>query len=160
MPTANAGIKKPVKKGGRCMEKFYLVPDECWVTVPVVGVADAGRPTDWMLREGSRRIRPVEGDRLGKRTIAVQARGVSMTGDDIRDGDWLILRTRVWPHELDKQIVVVRTHEGMAVKRVVAENDGDTVWLVSSNPEIKPMPYVASEVFVVGLVVRLERDFE
>jgi SOS-response transcriptional repressor LexA len=105
------------------------------IDVPVVGRAvagqagGAGEEYSGTVPVPSRNLHP-------DRVAAVFVRGDSMTGDNIREGDYVIIDRELAPK--DKDIVVVRTGgEGDSramVKRIRLTPEGETLRLESSNP--------------------------
>jgi SOS-response transcriptional repressor LexA len=125
--------------------------------VPVVGRAAAGPriPTG----EGNSESVRVPSVMIPRgKVVAVLVRGDSMLGDDLHDGDYVILNRDQSPK--DKDIVVVRTggqadSEAM-VKRIRLNRDGTLLRLESSNPNspeevVKPEENPQLEGIVIGI---------
>lgn len=87
---------------------------------------------------------------------AVRAKGESMVGAGILDGDWLVVRVR---NEAPKDsIVVARMGDDVTVKRL-CHHRADGWFLQPENPSFQPI-FAHTEPFVViGQVVALQRAF-
>lgn len=81
--------------------------------VPIVGIANGGKPDDYTL--------PVKRDLVRPATRAYQVEGNSMddgTEDGIRDGDWVLVDTSLRVPENGKVYLIEILGDGMAVKRL------------------------------------------
>ncbi len=129
-----------------------------FIQVTIYGQAFAGKGDlfDWEPLTTKRLIRPLKQDPNGTRTSGVRVFGDSMIGDGIFDGDYLIYlhSTIASPNS----IVVLQSPYGILVKRFSPQSDG-TIRLMSSNPDHKDQVWPATEIKLIGIVKRLERDY-
>lgn len=87
-------------------------------------------------------------------TFYVEARGESMTGADINEGDMLLVDTEKEPK--NGNIVLVRIADKVSVKRL--KKNGEDVLLTPENPEFEPIP-LSKDVRVLAVVLRAEKWF-
>lgn len=87
-----------------------------------------------------------------KDTFYVQARGESMTGADINEGDMLLVDTAKEPK--NGNIVLVRIGDRVSVKRL--RKNGEEVLLAPENPEFDPIP-VTNDTQILAVVLRADK---
>jgi repressor LexA len=119
--------------------------------IPVLGRIAAGRPIEAVEADEGTDILQLLG---GPDTFALQIRGDSMTGDNLSDGDFVIVERRSTVR--DGEIVVALLDSGEAtIKRFYRENG--RVRLQPSNPAMEPLyvTHVAVQGVVVGIYRRL-----
>jgi len=123
-------------------------------SIPLAGRVAAGRPIEAVEVPGSISVPP---EMLGRReTFALQVEGDSMVGDGIFDGDRIIVERRIRVENGALAVVVIDGEEA-TVKRFY--QDGDTVTLRPSNPEMSDISVEAERVDIRGAVVGLLRYY-
>lgn len=90
--------------------------------------------------------------------FALRAKGDSMIGDNIVDGDIVLVKktSMVDPHE----IAVVVIEDEATLKRVKYDKDGNVIVLIASNPNVAPIIYSGEElerINILGKAVLLQR---
>lgn len=87
--------------------------------------------------------------------FAVKARGDSMVGAGIFEGDWLVVKTQ--PEAPKESIVVARIDGDVTVKRLC--HDKKTGWFLQpENPRYEPMFASETSFEIVGQVLALQRS--
>ncbi len=124
--------------------------------VPLLGEVAAGKPVlaveqvedEWLLDEKLTR---------GERNFLLRARGESMNGAGIRDGDYLLVRPQ--PSAENGEIVVAMIEDEVTVKRIYRKGRG--VELRSENPEFPPIHCRPEEqnLAILGKVVAVLRKY-
>ncbi|MBP7147502.1 MAG: transcriptional repressor LexA [Acidobacteria bacterium] len=116
------------------------------VEVPLIGPVAAGMPTDI---ETHREILAVPSWMVGQgRTYAICVEGDSMLGEQIRDGDFVIVEERRSAD--DGQIVVALIHgESATLKKYYRE--GEMVRLQPANPDQEPLVIPLDKVEIKGV---------
>lgn len=127
-------------------------PDERPTVLPLAGTIAAGRPIEAVEDRESLDLEDIF---ISSRpTYALRVKGDSMIGDNICDGDYVIIEQREDPRE--GQMVVALVDDGEAtLKRFYRDPRG--VRLVASNPAYEPI--VAENVKIQGVVVGVIRRF-
>ena len=102
----------------------------------------------------------VEVDENIKVDFALRTRGDSMIGDNIVDGDVVLVKkvSMVEPHE----IAVVVINDEATLKRVKYDREKDILMLEASNPSVPTKLYSGSEleqINILGKVVLLQRKY-
>jgi repressor LexA len=119
-------------------------------TIPLMGQVAAGVPTEAVQNDGTLSL----GDCFGNagELFALEVRGDSMIGEDIRPGDYAICRRSSTADSGD--LVVARVEDGEAtLKRF--HKEGTTVRLLPANPDYEPI--IPADCHIEGLVVGLVR---
>ncbi len=119
-----AGLWAPSRVGG----------ERGGVPVPLLGEVAAGRPIlaaeqveeEWILDEKLTR---------GEKNFLLRARGESMAGAGIRDGDYLLVRPQ--PSAENGEIVVAMIEDEVTVKRL--QRKGRGIELRAENPAFPPI---------------------
>lgn len=126
------------------------------VMLPLLGQVAAGLPI--FSEENTERMIPVPGDMVKNvdQAFLLEVKGVSMTGDGIMPRDLVVVRSQPTVNRSD--IAVVRVGDEMTVKRM--KPDGPVVRLISSNPDFAEQEHPAEDVFVIGRVIGLLRDYD
>lgn len=122
--------------------------------IPILGSIAAGAPSPTFDRTHQQLTFSPEFFGPASQVFALQISGNSMLGDQIRDGDWVIIeRTQ----KLKSQdIVAVRVDQDeFTLKRI--KRDGNDVQLVPSNSEFSIVTVSADRVEIVGKFVGLIR---
>ena len=102
----------------------------------------------------------VEVDENIKVDFALRTKGDSMIGDNIVDGDVVLVKkvSMVEPHE----IAVVVINDEATLKRVKYDRENNIVMLIASNYNIAPIIYSGEEleqINILGKVVLLQRKY-
>ncbi len=154
----NLRVKGYIRKGYNESRSIQVVPEEIRleaVALPLVGKVAAGLPIeavdqqetvavpDEMLGRGEHYVLRVEGD--------------SMIDEQIRDGDYLVVRHRETA-ENGEVVIALVDREAATVKRFYREKDG-RIRLQPANQAMQPMFYGADRVQVQGVVMGVMRRF-
>ncbi|MFO7914578.1 MAG: transcriptional repressor LexA [Candidatus Krumholzibacteriales bacterium] len=146
--------KGALRKSWNRARSVELAGDTGPVGIPLVGRVAAGRPIEAVEVPGSIDVPP---DMLGRgETFALQVEGDSMVGDGIFDGDRIIVERRLRVENGALAVVVIDGEEA-TVKRFYQE--GGTVILKPSNPEVPEIRVEAERVDIRGVVVGLLRHY-
>lgn len=146
--------KGALRKSWNRARSVELSGDPGPVGIPLAGRVAAGRPIEAVEVPGSISVPP---GMLGRgETFALEVEGDSMVGDGIFDGDRIIVEKRVRVENGSLAVVVIDGEEA-TVKRFY--QDGDTVILKPSNPEVPEIRVEAGRVDVRGTVVGLLRHY-
>lgn len=116
--------------------------------IPVVGVVTAGVPI--LATENIEGYIPWDGE---SGCFVLRARGDSMIGAGILDGDKVVVRPQ--PDAENGQIVVALLDDSATVKRL--KKTGRDVWLMPENPSYEPIP--GNEAKILGRVKALIREY-
>ncbi len=120
--------------------------------VPLVGQVAAGRPTEAVENREGLSLTGCFG--TGDDLFALEVRGDSMIGEDIRPGDYVICR-RVQRAENGALVVALIDGGQATLKRFYRE--GDTARLQPANPDYQPI--YSSDCRIEGVVIGLLRKF-
>jgi repressor LexA len=121
--------------------------------VPLVGSIRAGIPIDRLENiEGYILVDPIIAN--GKDLFALRVMGESMSGDEIHDGDIVVV---IKQKECDSSDIAVVAVDGdyATLKRV--KYVGDTAMLIPSNPTMQPFIKKASEISIIGVVEEIRK---
>jgi SOS-response transcriptional repressor LexA len=128
-------------------------------SIPLLGGVGASRSHDRFAVSKWRRISPVKSARPFDRYIATPVEGDSLTGDFIFDGDFVIIRLTFELEEVTPgRLVSVDTPGGVLVKHIY-RTMSNQIRLVSSNERYPAIVYDSDIVQILGIIVRVERDF-
>jgi repressor LexA len=126
------------------------------VPIPVLGEVAAGRPIlaveqvedEWILDRKLTR---------GEKNFLLRARGESMTGAGINDGDYLLVRPQAAAE--NGEIVVAMLEDEVTVKRFYRK--GRKIELRAENPAFPPIPCFPGEkdLAILGKVVAVLRKY-
>src|SRR6185295_4899529 len=124
--------------------------------IPLLGVVAAGQPIEAIL---SHDTISVPRDFLGReRLFALRVRGDSMIGEQIREGDCIIVESRQTANNGDMVVALVDGSDA-TVKRFYKERD--QIRLEPANPRYKPiMVSPANRVTIQGVVKGLIRKYQ
>jgi SOS-response transcriptional repressor LexA len=126
------------------------------VTVPVFGNAGAARNLECFDGKIWREIAPIKNARPYDRYIATQVDDDSLIGDQIFDGDFVIVRLNFDLEEVTPgKLVSVDTPAGTYIKHIY-QTWNDRVRLVSSNSLYPAVAYDLDLVEIRGIIVRVE----
>ncbi|MEE8488392.1 MAG: transcriptional repressor LexA [Gemmatimonadota bacterium] len=127
------------------------------IELPLLGIVAAGEPIEAI--EDTQTISVPE-DLVGGATgshYVLRVRGDSMIDEQIRDGDYVIVQSRLTAHDGEMVIALV-DEDGATVKRFYREAQG-MVRLQPANAELAPMRLQANRVRIQGIVVGIIRRY-
>lgn len=120
--------------------------------LPVLGTIRAGQPME-MIRELAEDWEDADAGLIrGREAFILRVSGDSMIGDNIFDGDRVVVIHTPDHSPSDICVVAIDGLEA-TLKRVKCHDD--VCVLVPSNPEMEPMVYPAQDVHVIGVVVEV-----
>ncbi len=125
------------------------------VGLPLLGRIAAGRPVEAVPTEETIAV-PSDLVAGRGRTFVLKIQGDSMIGDQIRDGDYVILEERRTARDGETVVALVDGADA-TLKKIY--RDGPTVRLVPANPALVPIVVPADRVQVQGVVVALIRRY-
>lgn len=143
------------------LEKGFVFPLEAKdVVVPLLsGAIPCGTPVNGFeeyivgsipLNESLLSLRIGRAHQAGLRLFAVRARGDSMIGKGIAEGDFVVFSPDLEVQSGDIGIVDIED-EGLCIKQVIFQ--GGTVILQSANPAYPPLVFTDRPVRIVGKVI-------
>lgn len=148
------GLLKKVKGVGRSLE---LVKEKVadMIQVPLVGTITCGQPIEAIEIPGTtieiaRDIRFQKGE-----LYALKAKGNSMIGDGIFDGDFLIVKKQEWADDGDTAVAIIDDNEA-TLKKYYKEKR--RIRLQPANPAYSPI--FRKQVEIRGIVVKVIRDLK
>jgi repressor LexA len=154
----NLRAKGYIRKGYNESRSIEVVPAEIRLTavpVPLMGDVAAGEPIEAIA--GQETIAVPE-DMLGRGDhYVLRVNGDSMIEEQIRDGDYLVVRQRETA-ENGEMVVALVDQESATVKKFYREKDGQ-VRLQPANAAMQPMYFGADRVMVQGIVVGVIRRY-
>jgi len=127
------------------------------VELPLLGLVAAGEPIEAI--EDTETI-PVPEDLIAGSAgshYVLRVRGDSMIEEQIRDGDYVIVQSRMTAHD-GEMVIALIDDEGATVKRFYRESGG-RVRLQPANASLKPLVYAADRVRIQGIVVGVIRRY-
>jgi len=146
--------KKPKRKPPG-MEPAAQVREDGTVYLPVLGESAAGQPI--FINEILEGFIPVDKKLVRDKCFIVRAKGDSMTGRGIDDGDLVVIRRQ--PVVEAGEPALVRIGDESTIKYFYRQ--GDRVVLMSANPKYKPIEVRRPEnVAVVGKVIHVIKKEE
>ena len=124
--------------------------------IPLLGVVAAGQPIEAIL---SHETISVPRDFMGReRLFALRVRGDSMTGEQIRDGDCIIVESRQTANNGDMVVALV---DGSDATVKTFFKDRDQIRLEPANPRYKPIIVNPPDrVTIQGVVKGLIRKYK
>ena len=131
------------ESGGRAMD------------LPLVGTIAAGTPLEAVPTSETITV-PADMVSGRGRTFVLRIQGESMTGEHIRDGDYVIIEERQTARDGETVVALVDGAEA-TLKRFY--RDGATVRLQPAHPTMAPIVVPADRVHVQGVVVGLIRKY-
>ena len=129
--------------GGRAMD------------LPLVGTIAAGTPLEAIPTSETITV-PADMVSGRGRTFVLRIQGESMTGEHIRDGDYVIIEERQTARDGETVVALVDGSDA-TLKRFF--RDGATVRLQPAHPTMAPIVVAADRVHVQGVVVGLIRKY-
>jgi len=136
--------------------KDNVIPYDNLVQLPVLGSIRAGQPIEMVNAQDGTEL--VESDLIrGHDAFILRVQGNSMIGDNIHDGDRVVVIFTPDYSPADICVVAVDGHDA-TIKRVKCHNE--VCVLVPSNPALEPMVYRADEIHIIGVVVEVRHRFK
>jgi repressor LexA len=145
-------------KGIKVARKSYSdeeATEEAVARLPLLGIVAAGNPIEAVLVPETIDV-PVTMIRPGIRHFALEVRGESMIGENIIDGDKIILRHSTTAQNGDLVVALV---DGCDATVKTFRKDGDTVNLEPANSRFETISVAATRVTIQGIVVGLIRKY-
>jgi repressor LexA len=129
--------------------------DAASVGIPLLGIVAAGNPIEAVLVPETIDV-PLTMLKSGVRHFALEVRGESMIGENIIDGDKIVLRQTSTARNGDLVVALVDGCDA-TVKTFRSENG--TVYLEPANSAFKTIEVESSRVTIQGIVVGLIRKY-
>jgi repressor LexA len=147
-----------IRKGYNSSRSIEVVPTEIRVgalPLRLLGNVAAGAPIEAIDQEETV---SVPEDMLGRgEHYVLRVNGDSMIEEQIRDGDYLVVRHRETAENGDMVVALV-DQESATVKKFYREKDG-RVRLQPANAAVKPMFFPADRIQVQGIVMGVMRRY-
>ena len=154
----NLRAKGYIRKGYNESRSIEVMPTEMRLTavpVPLMGDVAAGEPIEAIA--GQETIAVPE-EMLGRgEHYVLRVNGNSMIEEQIRDGDYLVVKQRETADN-GEMVVALVDQESATVKKFYREKDGQ-VRLQPANEAMQPMYFGADRVMVQGIVVGVIRRY-
>lgn len=149
------GLIRRTPNISRGIEVTGIEPPGGECEIPLLGVIAAGRPIEAIL---SRESICVPRDMLGRgRTFALRVRGDSMIGEQIREGDFVVVESRQTA-ENGQTVVALIDGNDATVKRFYQERG--RVRLEAANPRYKPITIKPPDrLSIQGVVIGVIRKY-
>jgi len=124
------------------------------VEVPLLGQLTAGRPIQAVANPETVNLPP---DFVGRKpTYALRVRGNSLIGEQIRDGDIVIVEDRTTA-ETGETVIALLPGEKVTLKKFLRE--GSVIRLQPANPTIEPLFVDEADVRIQGVVIGIMRRY-
>ncbi len=141
-----------IRRSPGCSRGIELLYVPRSTQVPVVGVVPAGVPL--LAEENIEGYFCLDGELAPPGSFLLRVQGDSMIGDQIRDGDYVLVRPQ--PVVDDGEIAVVALDGEVTVKRFYRDHGG--VKLVPSHPDMEPLlVHEGAGLRIIGRVVAVFR---
>jgi repressor LexA len=154
----NLRAKGYIRKGHNISRSIEVVPAEVRLSalpVPLLGTVAAGAPIEAVQEQEAV---AVPEDMLGRgEHYVLRVNGDSMIDEQIRDGDYLVVRHRETAENGDMVVALV-DQESATVKKFYREQDG-RIRLQPANAALAPMVFGADRVRVQGIVMGVMRRY-
>ncbi|NIP80210.1 MAG: transcriptional repressor LexA [Gemmatimonadetes bacterium] len=154
----NLRAKGYIRKGYNESRSIEVVPTEMKVSavpIPLMGNVAAGEPIEAIADQETV---AVPEDMLGRgEHYVLRVNGDSMIEEQIRDGDYLVVKQRDTADN-GEMVVALVDQESATVKKFYREQDG-RVRLQPANAAMEPMYFGADRVLVQGIVVGVIRRY-
>lgn len=154
----NLRAKGYIRKGYNESRSIEVMPTEMRLTavpVPLMGDVAAGSPIEAI--PGQETVAVPE-DMLGRgEHYVLRVNGNSMIEEQIRDGDYLVVKQRETADN-GEMVVALVDQESATVKKFYRERNGQ-VRLQPANEAMEPMYFGADRVMVQGIVVGVIRRY-
>lgn len=153
----NLQAKGYIRKGYNESRSIEVVPAEMTVAalpLPLMGAVAAGAPIEAIAEQETV---AVPEDMLGRgEHYVLRVNGDSMIDEQIRDGDYLVVKQRETASN-GEMVVALVDQESATVKKFYRE--GNRIRLQPANNAMKPMFFGADRVMVQGIVVGVIRRY-
>lgn len=126
------------------------------VALPLLGEVAAGVPIEAIEQAGEIVVPVSIAATRGRPLFALRVRGDSMIDEQIRDGDYVVVESRVDARQGETVVVLIHGEEA-TLKKFYRE--GPVVRLVPANSSLQPMVFPAEEVEIRGVVRGLIRSY-
>jgi repressor LexA len=154
----NLRSKGYIRKSHNVSRSLEVVPTEIRLTavpLPLLGAVAAGTPIEAIEEQETV---AVPEDMLGRgEHYVLRVNGDSMIDEQIRDGDYLVVRHRETAENGDMVVALV-DQESATVKKFYREGDG-RIRLQPANAALSPMYFGAEQVQVQGIVMGVMRRY-
>jgi repressor LexA len=154
----NLRAKGHIRKGYNESRSIEVVPSEIRVAaipVPLYGTVAAGAPIEAIDQQ---EMVTVPEEMLGRgEHYVLRVEGDSMIEEQIRDGDYLVVRHRETAQN-GEMVVALVDQESATVKKFYREGDG-RIRLQPANAALEPMFFPADRVQVQGIVMGVMRRY-
>lgn len=154
---SNLERKGYLRKNYNRSRSLELVPAEGTLAVdlPLLGSVAAGLPIEAIEERESISV-PHDMLRSGNNYV-LRVRGDSMVGEQIRDGDYIVVSSRQTAD--NGEMVVALVHgDSATVKKYYREREG-RIRLQPANSTMQPMYFDESEITIQGIVVAVIRKY-
>ena len=154
----NLRAKGYIRKGYNESRSIEVVPSEMRLTavpVPLMGDVAAGEPIEAIADQETVAV-PEEMLGRGEHYV-LRVNGNSMIEEQIRDGDYLVVKQRETA-ENGEMVVALVDQESATVKKFYREKGGQ-VRLQPANEAMEPMFFGADRIMVQGIVVGVIRRY-
>jgi repressor LexA len=154
----NLRAKGYIRKGYNTSRSIEVIPAETGagaLAVPLLGTVAAGSPIEAVAEQEAV---TVPEDMLGRgEHYVLRVNGDSMIDEQIRDGDYLVVRHRETA-ENGEMVVALVDREAATVKKFYRERDG-RIRLQPANAALEPMYFGPDRVQVQGIVMGVMRRY-
>jgi repressor LexA len=151
--------KKLIRRKPNSSRSIELIPVDSYQQgweVPLLGYVAAGKPIEAIQINEVISVPPDMVAHKGK-TYVLQVRGNSMIGEQIRDGDYVIVEDRQTA-ENGEVVIALIDKEETTLKKFYREKNG-TVRLQPANPEMKALNISSDRVKIQGIVIGILRKY-
>jgi len=123
-----------------------------YMEIPLVGVITCGEPIE-AIEDHTETINIARDGALRGKLYALKAKGDSMIGEGVFDGDTLIIKKQETAENGDTVVAIIDDNEATLKKYYQEKN---RIRLQPANPNLKP--FYRKEVEIRGVVVKIIRD--
>jgi len=146
-------VKKKRPIWSPSLESFEPLADTL-TEIPLLGFVQAGEPIELCERQETVRV---PANMVRKNTYALRVRGHSMIGDNIQEGDVIVIEKREYA-ENGQTVVAMINGEHVTLKKFYVERDG--IRLQPANPDMPPITLKNRDVQILGIVTGVIRQPE
>jgi len=151
--------KKLIRRKPNSSRSIELIPVDSYQQgweVPLLGYVAAGKPIEAIQMNEVISVPPDMVAHKGK-TYVLQVRGNSMIGEQIRDGDYVIVEDRQTA-ENGEVVIALIDKEETTLKKFYREKNG-MVRLQPANVEMKALSFSSDRVTIQGIVIGILRKY-
>jgi len=151
--------KKMIRRKANSSRSIELIPVDSYQQgweVPLLGYVAAGKPIEAIQMNEVISVPPDMVAHKGK-TYVLQVRGNSMIGEQIRDGDYVIVEDRQTA-ENGEVVIALIDKEETTLKKFYREKNG-MVRLQPANTEMKALSVHSDRVKIQGIVIGILRKY-